>query len=107
MALFVFEDYTKSPDTDLLTNKQRQKIAGELNAAILDSQCLDKDPKVNTVLKMIFWAQKQLEKKGVSFPLLKNLETAELEVSHLSSTKEDIFNDQILDMMHAEESDES
>lgn len=47
----------KSPVGDLLDHAQRQKIASELNAAILTSQCQEKDPKLPTMLKMLIWAQ--------------------------------------------------
>jgi len=103
MALLVFEDFSQSPDADLLTNKQRQKTASELNATILDSQCIDKDPKVYTLLKMIYWAQKQLESKNVRFPLITNLETAELETKHIPVVKDEIFVDQNMFDLNADE----
>ncbi|KAJ3330477.1 Glucose-induced degradation complex subunit [Blyttiomyces sp. JEL0837] len=78
MALLAFEDYQKSPVGDLLDYGQRHKTASELNAAILTSQCQEKDPKLHSLLKMLVWAQGQLEEK-VMFPKIKNLATAELE----------------------------
>lgn len=56
MALLAF-DIRKSPVGDLLDHSQRQKIASELNAAILTSQCQEKDPKLPSMLKMLIWAQ--------------------------------------------------
>jgi hypothetical protein len=56
MALLAFES-RKSPVGDLLDHSQRQKIASELNAAILTSQCQEKDPKLPSMLKMLVWAQ--------------------------------------------------
>lgn len=56
MALLAF-DSRKSPVGDLLDHSQRQKIASELNAAILTSQCQEKDPKLPSMLKMLIWAQ--------------------------------------------------
>eukprot|EP00842_Homolaphlyctis_polyrhiza_P004372 jgi/Hompol1/4936/HPOL_000456-RA len=79
MALLAFEDTFKSPVGDLLDHSQRQKTASELNAAILTAQCQEKDPKLPSLLKMLVWAQNQLEEKMV-FPKINNLITAELEM---------------------------
>lgn len=78
MALLAFEDHSKSPVGDLLDFSQRQKIAAELNSAILACQCQEKDPKLPTMLKMLVWAQNQLDDKYL-YPKIKNLATAELE----------------------------
>jgi hypothetical protein len=56
MSLLAFET-RQSPVGDLLDHSQRQKIASELNAAILSSQCQEKDPKLPSMLKMLIWAQ--------------------------------------------------
>jgi hypothetical protein len=77
MALLAFEDNVQSPVGDLLHPSQRQRTASELNAAILTSQSQEKDPKLPSLLKMLVWAQTQLEEK-VSYPQFKNLATAEL-----------------------------
>jgi len=78
MALLAFEDQSKSPVASLLDQAQRQRTASELNAAILVSQCQEKDPKLPILLKMLLWSQNQLERK-IRFPKIKNLLTAELE----------------------------
>lgn len=67
MALLAFEDTSKCPVADLLEPAQRQKTASELNAAILTSQCQDKDPKLPALLKLLMWAQEEL-KTHVEFP---------------------------------------
>ncbi|CAG8526808.1 4905_t:CDS:2 [Rhizophagus irregularis] len=77
MALLAFDDTTVSPVGDLLHPSQRQRTASELNAAILTSQSQEKDPKLPNMLKMLFWAQDELDEK-VLFPKMKNLVTAEL-----------------------------
>ncbi|KAG9285822.1 hypothetical protein G9A89_013247 [Geosiphon pyriformis] len=77
MALLAFEDTSQSPIGDLLHPAQRQRTASELNAAILTSQSQEKDPKLPSLLKMLVWAQNQLDEK-LSFPLMRNLATAEL-----------------------------
>lgn len=69
MALLAFEDMNKCPVADLLEPTQRQKTASELNAAILTSQCQEKDPKLPALLKMLQWAQEELKKKA-DFPHL-------------------------------------
>ncbi|KAI8826658.1 CTLH/CRA C-terminal to lish motif domain-containing protein, partial [Fimicolochytrium jonesii] len=79
MALLAFEDATNSPLAYLVDHAQRQKTASELNSAILTAQCQEKDPKLPSLLKMLVWAQNQLEEKAV-FPKMTNLLTAELEV---------------------------
>ncbi|CAG8662065.1 10350_t:CDS:2 [Ambispora leptoticha] len=77
MALLAFEDTSQSPVGYLLHPAQRQRTASELNAAILTSQSQDKDPKLPSLLKMLVWAQNQLDEK-LSFPQIRNLATAEL-----------------------------
>lgn len=78
MTLLAFKDATKSPMADLLSSAQRQKTASELNAAILSSQCQEKDPKLPALLKMLAWTQAQLSSKA-SFPKL-NVQTGALEL---------------------------
>lgn len=46
MSLLAFELTGPSPVSDLLTPTQRQKLASELNSALLLSQSQEKDPKV-------------------------------------------------------------
>ncbi|KAJ8325614.1 hypothetical protein BDV3_001148 [Batrachochytrium dendrobatidis] len=85
MALLAFEDTYKSPVGDLLNHSQRQKTASELNAAILTTQCQEKDPKLPSLLKMLVWAQNQLDEKVV-YPKIKDLVTAEFENGSASSS---------------------
>ena len=79
VALLAFEDQTTSPMGALLDYSQRQKLASELNAAILTAQSQDKDPKLPGLLKMLLWAQGLLDEKA-RYPRITNLVTAELEV---------------------------
>jgi len=46
MSLLAFEVNGPSPVNDLLTPGQRQKLASELNSALLLAQSQEKDPKV-------------------------------------------------------------
>eukprot|EP01134_Creolimax_fragrantissima_P003910 CFRG3910T1 len=80
MSLIAFEQAENSPMGYLLGSAQRQTMASELNAAILASQCLEKDPRLPMVLKMLVWAQNLLEKK-TAFPHLSNAVDATLVVS--------------------------
>ncbi|EGC39326.1 hypothetical protein DICPUDRAFT_52718 [Dictyostelium purpureum] len=78
ISLLAFEDTSKSPIASLLDHSQRQKTAGELNAAILTSQSQDKDPKLPTIIKLLKWAQTQLDSK-CQYPRIKNFVNGEFE----------------------------
>ncbi|KAI9102816.1 CTLH/CRA C-terminal to lish motif domain-containing protein [Phlyctochytrium arcticum] len=84
MALLAFDGMESSPVGYLLDHSQRQKTASELNAAILTAQCQERDPKLPTLMKMLVWAQGQLDEK-LTYPKIKNLVTAELEMPTTSS----------------------
>ncbi|KAI3832975.1 hypothetical protein MKW98_025859 [Papaver atlanticum] len=62
VALLAFEDFSNCP----------------VNAAILTSQSHEKDPKLPSLLKMLIWAQNQLDEKS-TYPRINNLVTAVLE----------------------------
>lgn len=55
MSLLAFELSGPSPVSDLLTPAQRQKLASELNSALLISQSQEKDPKVRLQLCALSW----------------------------------------------------
>ncbi|KAI3741128.1 hypothetical protein L1987_58795 [Smallanthus sonchifolius] len=78
VALLAFEDVKNSPVGDLLDISQRLKTASEVNAAILTSQSHEKDPKLPSLLRMLLWAQNQLDEKAV-YPRITDLFTATLE----------------------------
>ncbi|KAF3773608.1 Glucose-induced degradation protein [Nymphaea thermarum] len=78
VALLAFEDVSNCPVGELLDISQRLKTASEVNAAILTSQSHEKDPKLPSLLKMLLWAQNQLDEKA-SYPRINNLSTAALE----------------------------
>lgn len=80
IALLAFEDPKNSPFGDLLAPSHRQKIASEVNAAILKSQNQENTaPKVSTLLKLILWAQDKLYKKNAKFPKMVDLANATIE----------------------------
>ncbi|KAJ4901985.1 LisH and RanBPM domains containing protein [Raphanus sativus] len=74
VALLVFEDASNCPVKDLLDISHRLKTASEVNAAILTSQ----NPKLPSLLKILIWAQNQLEEKAV-YPHINDLSTGLLE----------------------------
>ncbi|XP_021902271.1 LOW QUALITY PROTEIN: glucose-induced degradation protein 8 homolog [Carica papaya] len=78
VALLAFEDVSNCPVGELLDISQRLKTASEVNAAILTSQSHEKDPKLPSLLKMLVWAQTQLDEKA-AYPRIKDLSTATLE----------------------------
>ncbi|WVY92845.1 hypothetical protein V8G54_031933 [Vigna mungo] len=109
VALLAFEDVSNCPVGDLLDISQRLKTASEVNAAILTSQSHEKDigfvesaivkfgsiievfvaileplfrenPKLPSLLKMLQWAQNQLDEKA-AYPRINDLSTAILEDS--------------------------
>ncbi|XP_050108486.1 protein GID8 homolog isoform X3 [Malus sylvestris] len=78
VALLAFEDVNNCPVGELLDISQRLKTASEVNAAILTSQSHEKDPKLPSLLKMLLWAQNQLDEKA-AYPRINDLSTAKLE----------------------------
>lgn len=80
LALLAFEKPQNSPFSELLEQSHRQKVASELNAAILKSEhCEDSTPRVMYLLKMIIWAQSKLDSCDVNYPKMKDLEAALIE----------------------------
>ncbi|WIA11855.1 hypothetical protein OEZ85_011941 [Tetradesmus obliquus] len=77
VSLLAFEQPATSPVGGLMDVVQRQKTASELNAAILASQGQEKEPRLLLLLKMMLWAQGQLDEKA-SYPRLTDLATARL-----------------------------
>ncbi|XP_020270194.1 glucose-induced degradation protein 8 homolog isoform X2 [Asparagus officinalis] len=78
VALLAFENLKDCPYRELLDVSQRLKTASEVNAAILTSQSHEKDPKLPSLLKMLVWAQNQLDEKA-AYPRINDLSTARLE----------------------------
>eukprot|EP00096_Caligus_rogercresseyi_P014938 TRINITY_DN7395_c0_g1_i1.p2 TRINITY_DN7395_c0_g1~~TRINITY_DN7395_c0_g1_i1.p2 ORF type:complete len:208 (-),score=102.80 TRINITY_DN7395_c0_g1_i1:1213-1836(-) len=81
MGLLAFEDPSTSPFADLLTHSHRQKVASELNAAILKAQHAEStQPKLATVLKLLLWCQGELDKKNISsYPKMTDLVGGKIE----------------------------
>lgn len=80
LALLAFEQPQKSPFADLLDQTHRQKVASELNAAILKMEHQEQSsPRMINVLKLILWAQAELDKKNVKYPKMSDLATAAID----------------------------
>lgn len=80
VALLAFEEPLASPFGDLLAPSHRQKVASEVNAAILKMEHQENTaPKISTLLKLILWAQEKLNKKNVKYPKIVDLATAHIE----------------------------
>lgn len=80
LALLAFEKPQNSPFADLLDQTHRQKVASELNAAILKMEQLENSsPRMINLLKLILWSQSELEKKNVGYPKIGDLSTANIE----------------------------
>lgn len=86
LALLAFEDPSTSPYANLLKNSQRLKLVSELNSALLASQDQETTSRLSVLMKLVLWAQDQLQKKGVSFPKLTNIASGKLETSTDSAT---------------------
>uniref|UniRef100_A0A646QDR4 GlucoseIDP8 n=2 Tax=Scolopendridae TaxID=41363 RepID=A0A646QDR4_9MYRI len=82
LALLAFEEPEKSPFGDLLHPSHRQKVASELNAAILKMENQDSTtPKLANLLKLLLWAQDELDKKKVKYPKMTDLARGTIEDS--------------------------
>lgn len=80
LALLAFEKPQNSPFADLLDQTHRQKVASELNAAILKMEHQEQSsPRMINVLKLILWAQAELDKKNVKYPKMIDLATATID----------------------------
>ncbi|KFB40237.1 glucose-induced degradation protein 8 homolog [Anopheles ziemanni] len=80
LALLAFEKPQNSPFADLLDQTHRQKVASELNAAILKMEHQEQSsPRMINILKLILWAQAELDKKNVKYPKMVDLATATIE----------------------------
>uniref|UniRef100_A0A182JKV3 CTLH domain-containing protein n=2 Tax=Anopheles atroparvus TaxID=41427 RepID=A0A182JKV3_ANOAO len=80
LALLAFEKPQNSPFADLLDQTHRQKVASELNAAILKMEHQEQSsPRMINILKLILWAQAELDKKNVKYPKMVDLASATIE----------------------------
>ncbi|KJE92238.1 hypothetical protein CAOG_03242 [Capsaspora owczarzaki ATCC 30864] len=85
LALLAFDNQRTSPVGHLLDLAQRQKTASALNAAILASQNQERDPKLPSLLKMLAWAQTQLDDR-TKYPRINDVVTGALQDPEESAT---------------------
>ncbi|KAF7275873.1 hypothetical protein GWI33_011186 [Rhynchophorus ferrugineus] len=79
IALLAFEDPSNSPFADLLSPSHRQKIASDVNAAILKLENQEpSSPKISTLLRLILWAQEKLTKKNLKYPKMTDMVKAKI-----------------------------
>jgi hypothetical protein len=79
LALLAFDDPASCPFADLLAPAHRQQVASKLNAAILMAEHADStQSKLAVSLKMLLWAQDELDKKRVRYPHMQ-LSTGQIE----------------------------
>lgn len=76
MALLAFDDTNGSPVSHLLAYEQRQKTANELNSAILLAQSQEKEPRLPGLVKLLLWAQEQLDQQAL-YPRVVDVTTGE------------------------------
>ena len=82
LALLAFEDPEKSPYGNLMSYSDHQKVASELNAAILKAEHSDNtQPKLALGLRMVLWAQNELDKKRIRYTRMVDLSTGKIEDS--------------------------
>ncbi|CAG9798003.1 unnamed protein product [Chironomus riparius] len=80
LALLAFEKPESSPFSDLLETTHRQKIASELNAAILRMEHKQsQNPRIQNLLKCLLWTESQLEKKNIKYRKMTDLASASFE----------------------------
>lgn len=81
LAMLAFDNPESSPFGDLLHPSQRQKVASELNAAILEEEMYESSPKLTNLLKLLMWSQQELDAKKVKYPKMTSLEKGTIEDS--------------------------
>jgi len=81
LSLLAFNDTSSCPFSELLQPSQKLKVVSELNAALLASQDQEATSKLGTLMKLVLWAQGQLEKKGLDFPRLVSIADGKLDYS--------------------------
>lgn len=80
LALLAFERPQNSPFAELLDQSHRQRVASELNAAILKTENSDSTvPRITNLLKSILWAQNELDKNNINYPKVTDLASARIE----------------------------
>ncbi|XP_073042186.1 protein GID8 homolog isoform X2 [Primulina eburnea] len=77
-SLLILHNVANSSVSDLLKMSKRHKTANDVNEAMLISQTNEKETKLSSLLKMLAWVDKELEKE-VTYPKIKDFSTCKLE----------------------------
>jgi hypothetical protein len=75
MSLLLFSNLSQSPDAHYLSNEQRSKTAHIANSALLRYAKHSDRPKIERIMKAIFWVQNTAQSLGVAVPKLLDLRT--------------------------------
>ena len=73
LALLAYDEPSKCPFSGLLQHSQRLRVVSEINSAILGTQGKEGGSQLSMLMKLVLWAQQQLEKKNVAFPKLNSV----------------------------------
>lgn len=80
LALLAFENPANSPFSDLLSPNHRQQVASEVNEAILKAEHADSaQSQLVSSLKLLIWAQDELDRKKVKYPHLTDLAAGKID----------------------------
>lgn len=79
MALLAFENPIESPFSDLLQSVQRQRLASEVNSAILEFENSEPTAKLNILIRMLLWSQELLDKRSIVYPKMTDLGNARID----------------------------
>uniref|UniRef100_A0A668U520 CTLH domain-containing protein n=1 Tax=Oreochromis aureus TaxID=47969 RepID=A0A668U520_OREAU len=79
LALLAFDNPEESPFGDLLNMMQRQKVWSEVNQCVLDYENRESTPKLAKLLKLLLWAQNELDQKKVKYPKMTDLSKGTIE----------------------------
>ncbi|XP_022655495.1 glucose-induced degradation protein 8 homolog [Varroa jacobsoni] len=77
LALLAFDNPASSPFGELLHVSHRQKVASEVNAAILEMDGAESTiPSLVVAVHMLLWAQKLLDDKKIEYPKMTDIAEA-------------------------------
>ncbi|XP_075261909.1 glucose-induced degradation protein 8 homolog [Convolutriloba macropyga] len=78
LMLLCFDDFDSCPVKELLSKTKRQKLAEDVNSAILISQHREASSKLAKAVQILDWAQTSLDDRGVKYPRIDDVTTGEL-----------------------------
>lgn len=88
MSLLLYSNLSQSPDFDLLSDAQRQRTADIANSALLRYTQLSEKPKLERIMKSIFWAQDVAQRYGIHTPKLTDLRNLIFETKAANAQEE-------------------